>query len=486
MQKTRAMELMHIASLLLLSAAASALFIPFEQTSSSLSANVHLLISAALCAFVLYFAKPFNDILIQRPYLPQTITLSLLAVTGASIGLGLPHLVDILFLLETIALAFSVISHISIVRNTTFRQQRAMISMGITGGLFLSGIMFLPFQAWNIDFDCSILIITLLALQSAISIACRHWEEPSPLQLPSSESKSHRDSAVHFGAPLADGFLLGFLPASLFTTRASIDASALAWTLLAAGCLLLFVFRSRKRSFRTASLSTESPEQAQKRQAGFFKVIPIALSLFFGASPVIDPFLVGLHLFIYTWYFSLLCSSLTERGHFLNISIFFILGKYGTTFALGFLTAGISCCLPELFGASELLGNELRVVLGIFIIEGFCAISTRKGTMVDTIEEAAHSSETGIASAEKQRSRWRDRVDAIATAYDLTSRQQEVFLHLARGRGAQFIADELCVSLPTAKSHIYNIYIKLGVHSRQELLDLVDLGTNEFTEQRES
>ena len=106
--------------------------------------------------------------------------------------------------------------------------------------------------------------------------------------------------------------------------------------------------------------------------------------------------------------------------------------------------------------------------------------------MVDTIEEAAHSSETVIASAEKQRSRWRDHIDTIATAYDLTSRQQEVFLHLARGRGAQFVADELCISLPTAKSHIYNIYIKLGVHSRQELLDLVDSGMDESIEQRES
>lgn len=53
-------------------------------------------------------------------------------------------------------------------------------------------------------------------------------------------------------------------------------------------------------------------------------------------------------------------------------------------------------------------------------------------------------------------------------------RQQEVLVHLARGRNAQYIAEHLNITLATAKSHIYNIYIKLGVHTRQELLDVLD------------
>ena len=38
----------------------------------------------------------------------------------------------------------------------------------------------------------------------------------------------------------------------------------------------------------------------------------------------------------------------------------------------------------------------------------------------------------------------------------------------------RYIAEHLNITLATAKSHIYNSYIKLGVHTRQELLDVLD------------
>ena len=45
---------------------------------------------------------------------------------------------------------------------------------------------------------------------------------------------------------------------------------------------------------------------------------------------------------------------------------------------------------------------------------------------------------------------------------------------LAAGRSAPFIAETLYVETSTAKSHIARIYSKLGVHTRQELLNLVE------------
>ena len=56
----------------------------------------------------------------------------------------------------------------------------------------------------------------------------------------------------------------------------------------------------------------------------------------------------------------------------------------------------------------------------------------------------------------------------------MTSRQAEVLLCLAQGRNAGYIAQKFTISTHTAKSHIYNIYNKLGIHSQQELLDIVD------------
>ena len=47
---------------------------------------------------------------------------------------------------------------------------------------------------------------------------------------------------------------------------------------------------------------------------------------------------------------------------------------------------------------------------------------------------------------------------------------------LARGRSAQYIADTFVVSKETARTHIRHIYQKLAVHSREELMDLVEEG----------
>ena len=44
---------------------------------------------------------------------------------------------------------------------------------------------------------------------------------------------------------------------------------------------------------------------------------------------------------------------------------------------------------------------------------------------------------------------------------------------LARGRSVPYIRDELVISKETAATHAKHVYAKLGVHSRQELIDLV-------------
>ncbi len=55
----------------------------------------------------------------------------------------------------------------------------------------------------------------------------------------------------------------------------------------------------------------------------------------------------------------------------------------------------------------------------------------------------------------------------------LTPREQEVFEMLAQGRNARYIMECHTVSLNTVKSHIKHVYQKLGIHSQQELIDLV-------------
>ena len=62
----------------------------------------------------------------------------------------------------------------------------------------------------------------------------------------------------------------------------------------------------------------------------------------------------------------------------------------------------------------------------------------------------------------------------LGSACGLTERETEIFAMLARGRNGQFVMDHYVVSRNTVKSHVKHIYAKLGVHSQQELIDLME------------
>lgn len=64
--------------------------------------------------------------------------------------------------------------------------------------------------------------------------------------------------------------------------------------------------------------------------------------------------------------------------------------------------------------------------------------------------------------------------ESLGRSGGLTKRETEVLSYLARGRDVAFICDELYLSRNTVKSYTKVIYAKLNVHSRQELIDVVD------------
>lgn len=66
------------------------------------------------------------------------------------------------------------------------------------------------------------------------------------------------------------------------------------------------------------------------------------------------------------------------------------------------------------------------------------------------------------------------RCGACAREFSLTKREEEVLSYLVRGRSSVYISKTLTVSVNTVKGHIKNIYVKTGVHSKQDLIDLVD------------
>ncbi len=63
--------------------------------------------------------------------------------------------------------------------------------------------------------------------------------------------------------------------------------------------------------------------------------------------------------------------------------------------------------------------------------------------------------------------------DTIARTYRLTAREREVLGLIAHGRNMPFMEQELVISRNTLKMHIRHIYTKLDVHSKQEIIDMV-------------
>ena len=69
---------------------------------------------------------------------------------------------------------------------------------------------------------------------------------------------------------------------------------------------------------------------------------------------------------------------------------------------------------------------------------------------------------------------WQQKRAIACERYGLSPREREILQILLKGRDAKYITDTFYISQSTAKTHIYNIYRKFGVHSRQELLDFIE------------
>ena len=68
----------------------------------------------------------------------------------------------------------------------------------------------------------------------------------------------------------------------------------------------------------------------------------------------------------------------------------------------------------------------------------------------------------------------RSRCERLARIHGLSDREFDVLELLAKGHTRVSVAKRLYVSENTVRVHVKNIYAKLGIHSKQQLIDLVD------------
>ena len=64
--------------------------------------------------------------------------------------------------------------------------------------------------------------------------------------------------------------------------------------------------------------------------------------------------------------------------------------------------------------------------------------------------------------------------ETLAAMAGMTAREKSVFTSLAKGYTSKLIAEKLHIAPGTAKTHIKHVYSKLGLHSQQELIAMVE------------
>lgn len=146
-------------------------------------------------------------------------------------------------------------------------------------------------------------------------------------------------------------------------------------------------------------------------------------------------------------------------------TLFNLLGREtGSVFARFDLVAG----LPSDFALNALV--ILLVAILTMMLFSEREPSGRWGVVV--LDEAAgDAGEGGFAVKSQQLV---ELCGKVAKERGLSRREEEVLLLLAQRKSIGDIEEELVIAKGTAKTHIRNVYRKLGVHSRDELVELLE------------
>ena len=147
---------------------------------------------------------------------------------------------------------------------------------------------------------------------------------------------------------------------------------------------------------------------------------------------------------------------------------------FAWTYSLNSLSTLVGANIGRLANQYHGSGHELLTIVSGCIVLVFVAylllalrdFSFRK--TVEGISEATHVVTSGDISQLGERS------EQLCRQYELTAREHQVLVLLARGRNSRVIQTELHISYNTAKAHVRHIYTKLGIHSQQELIDMVE------------
>lgn len=101
---------------------------------------------------------------------------------------------------------------------------------------------------------------------------------------------------------------------------------------------------------------------------------------------------------------------------------------------------------------------------------GYLLKKTSPAQLIEAIKDAAHGGSPMSPNIARKVVRFFQQKPGNSgqTAYGLTEREKDILTSLCEGNSYKMIADHLCISIDTVRTHIRHIYKKLHVHNQSE------------------
>ncbi len=150
------------------------------------------------------------------------------------------------------------------------------------------------------------------------------------------------------------------------------------------------------------------------------------------------------------------------------------------------LAALVGCILSQVLQVTADFSPWLTVLTGAFIAVLLVFLGRTAWDELGELQEARAAA--AVAEVVPERTPLADsilvdlpvrvpleaRCAALAERFGLSPREAEILGYLARGFSPTYIAKDLVLSVSTVRTHVRNIYRKLGIGKREELIHLVD------------
>ena len=430
---------------------------------STLGSSLVALATTLLAAGLLLIVSCRSDEIYQKLSAKRIIDIVYIASAVATIMLAIVGLSALSAIFAAVAIIMAVVIYSGLLNSLPRKAMMLTIEM-----LFIyTGICYLLFNSLN---EALSLIVCSVVVAASIAFTTSYLPRGKN-KFPYFTEEVSKERNVHLKGNRHTLFAIGFMfAAPLLAFQIDIDKTyvflVLGSAVALAGVSSMFFNRYCEKEFKSLML---------KSMALVALVLLVPMSL---VDPAIQLGLIGVYTFAVALNVIIVFNAVVETARFNMIAPIWLIGRQGGIFCCGMAVGS------ALFGILAAWTHAQGTTLACICVAGAIVVACMQimcnygvypfesviGDDTDTQKEDSEE----IQSARVGKGVWQRKCEIACSTYKLSPRECEVLCILLKGRDTKYIMDKFTISQSTAKTHIYNIYRKFNVHSRQDLIDSVE------------